>query len=88
MKGEKNLIIPDTITSIGSFAFMGCTNIQFVEIPFSVKSIGYMAFESCSELCLVKLPRQVKFAQKDGSLNGHFEDAFSNCCPDIKIEWI
>ena len=88
MECEKNLIIPNTITCIGSFAFMGCTNIQSVEIPFSVKSIGYKAFDSCSELCLVKLPRQVKFTQKDGSLNGHFEDAFSNCCPDIKIEWI
>ena len=42
--------IPDSVTSIGSYAFEGCTSLRNVTIPNSVTSIGEDAFCSCTNL--------------------------------------
>ena len=42
--GLKKLEIPDTIKTIGSFAFYGCDNVETIVIPDSVTSIGKYAF--------------------------------------------
>ena len=39
-----------TITSIGSNAFQGCTNVSNVQIPETVTNIGDSAFSGCSNL--------------------------------------
>ena len=44
------LVIPDSVTSIGSYAFSGCTDLTTVTIPNSVTSIGSCAFSGCSGL--------------------------------------
>ena len=49
-KVEGELIIPDTVTSIGNCAFRGCTGLTSVTIPDSVTSIGSSAFSDCSGL--------------------------------------
>ena len=41
------------MTSIGSFAFQGCTGLTSVTIPEGVASIGYRAFSGCSGLTSV-----------------------------------
>ncbi len=43
----KDLVIPDGVTSIGNFAFGGCSGFSSVTIPNSVTSIGVDAFEGC-----------------------------------------
>ena len=48
--GCKNTVIPDEITSIGSYAFSGCTGLTSIEIPSSVTSIGSSAFSGCTGL--------------------------------------
>ena len=50
--GERieDLIIPDTVTSIGQYAFVGGSCITSVIIPDSVTSIGDSAFFKCSGL--------------------------------------
>ncbi len=48
-----DLVIPDGVTQIPSYAFHGCTNLQFVTIPASVTSIGSYAFYGCKELISV-----------------------------------
>ena len=45
-----NLIIPNSVTSIGDCAFVWCTSLTSVTIPNSVTSIGDSAFEGCSSL--------------------------------------
>ena len=42
-----NLIIPNSVTSIGGSAFSGCSGLTSVTIPNSVTSIGGSAFSGC-----------------------------------------
>lgn len=42
--------IPASVTSIGNWAFYGCSSLTTVTIPASVTSIGYAAFAYCSSL--------------------------------------
>ena len=48
--GCKKTIIPNSVTSIGEIAFLGCSGLTTIEIPSSVTSIGHQAFEYCSGL--------------------------------------
>ena len=53
------LSIPVGSTSIGSYAFSGCSTIKSVSIPESVTRIGEGAFFKCSELSSVIIPPSV-----------------------------
>ena len=52
-------MIPDSVLSIGNYAFAGCTNLSSVTIPNSVTSIGVGAFEDCDSLANISLPASV-----------------------------
>lgn len=58
--GCKNTItIPNSVTSIGESAFLGCYGLTSITIPNSVTSIGKDAFESCFALMSVKIPNSL-----------------------------
>lgn len=48
--GCKSTIIPDTVTSIGQYAFYYCTGLNSLTIPNSINNIGNYAFTGCSNL--------------------------------------
>ena len=52
----KDLIIPDGVTSIDSYAFSGCSSLTSVVIGNSVTSIGDWAFKYCDSLTSVVIP--------------------------------
>ncbi|MCD7748399.1 MAG: leucine-rich repeat protein, partial [Firmicutes bacterium] len=54
-----SVIIEDGVTSIGNYAFYGCTSLESVAIPDSVTSIGYMAFSGCTSVTSVNVPDSV-----------------------------
>jgi TolB-like protein len=51
--------IPNSVTSIGGWAFSGCSSLASVAIPTSVTSIGDAAFHGCSSLASVAIPTSV-----------------------------
>ena len=52
-------VIPDSVTSIGGYAFSGCTRLTIVTIPDSVTEIGYSAFSGCAGLTSITIPDSV-----------------------------
>ena len=59
ISGCKSTVIPNSVTSIGTSAFDGCSGLTSVTIPNSVMRIGYHAFSGCSGLTSVTIPNSV-----------------------------
>ena len=57
--GLTSVTIPNSVTSIGRWAFWGCSGLTSVTIPNSVTSIGRSAFSACSGLTSVTIPTGV-----------------------------
>lgn len=57
--GLINVIIPNSVTSIGVIAFSSCYGLTSITIPNSVTSIGYQAFQHCNNLTTVTIPNTV-----------------------------
>ena len=53
--GCKNTTIPNSVTSIGSYAFYGCSGLTSVTIPNSVTSIGNWAFDRADISTVISL---------------------------------
>ena len=60
---------PYTVTSIGDYAFSGCSSLTSVNIPEGVTSIGNSAFYGCSSLTSITIPNGVTSIE-DGAFSG------------------
>ena len=56
---EKEVVIPEGVTSIGENAFWWCKNLTTITIPDSVTSIGAWAFKYCTNLTTITIPDSV-----------------------------
>lgn len=68
--GCQNTVIPNSVTSIGNYAFAQCDGLTSVIIPNSVTSIGTSAFYYCTGLTNVTIGNSVT------TINGY---AFQGC---------
>ena len=66
----KDLVIPNSVTSIKDSAFSCCSSLTSVTIPNSVTSIGDRTFEGCEGLTSITIPNSVT------SIGGY---AFQGC---------
>ncbi len=57
--GLTEYVIPDSVTSIGDYAFYDCDSLTNITTPDGVSSIGDSAFEGCSSLTSVNIPNNV-----------------------------
>ncbi len=69
-KEDTKYTIPNSVVTIGWYAFGWCSNLQRVTIPDSVTSIGDYAFYGCDTLQRIAIP---------GSTAEIGEQAFGNC---------
>ena len=65
-----DLIIPDSVTSIGNSALSGCTSLTSITIGNGVTSIGDSAFSGCTSLTSITIP---------DSVTSIGDDAFYKC---------
>ena len=59
IKNLYNIKIPNSITSIGNYAFEYSGSLERISIPESVTSIGEAAFDGCSSLVSINIPNNV-----------------------------
>lgn len=55
----KKIILPNTVTSIGAYAFYDCTALEDITIPSGVTSIGNNAFYNCISIKNLIIPCNV-----------------------------
>ena len=55
----KSITMAETVTTIGDYAFFGCSSLTSFEIPSNVTRIGGYAFAKCSSLKSLEIPSKV-----------------------------
>ena len=60
-----SITIPDSVTSIESYAFYNCSGLTSITIPDSVTNIGAAAFDSCTSLKTISLSCKSSLKRSD-----------------------
>ena len=55
----KEVLIPNSVTSIDSYTFENCTGLASINLPNSIESIGKYAFQNCTSLTSITIPKSV-----------------------------
>ena len=66
--GLTSVTIPNSVTSIGYYAFRECSGLTSIEIPNSVTSIGTMAFNCIGLISIVVASDNLNYCTVDGVL--------------------
>ena len=59
ISGCQNTTIPSSVTSIGEWAFAGCSGLTAIFLPSNLKTIESLAFNCCSSLTSITIPEGV-----------------------------
>lgn len=70
LKGSNGVVSLPLCDSIGAGAFLGCSNIEKIELSENLRFLGKQAFMNCASLTSVNL---------SSSLQALFEETFSGC---------
>ena len=70
LKGSDGVVSLPLCDSIGAGAFLGCSNIEKMELSENLRFLGKQAFMNCASLTSVNLP---------SSLQALFEETFTGC---------
>ena len=76
--GLASAVIPETVVSIGDYAFAYRKNLSEMAIPSSVTAIGSYAFANCENLKTIEVSQSVKSIQSC---------VFKNCVSLAKATW-
>ena len=57
---EKNVVLPQTVKSIQSYAFSYGNDLESITLPEGLTTIGFRAFEDCKNLKKINVPKNVK----------------------------
>ncbi|MGM9812298.1 MAG: leucine-rich repeat domain-containing protein, partial [Muribaculaceae bacterium] len=57
---NEGLTLPETVETIGHYAFYECTRLQSINLGSNLRNIGISAFEKCTSLESITLPKSLK----------------------------
>ena len=80
-----SVTIPESVTSIGGYAFDGCSGLTSITIPEGVTSIGEFAFSGCNSLESLTIPNSVTTIG-DGAFPFYCDSLVSLTIPDRFID--
>lgn len=60
-----NIVLPESVTSIGDNAFFYCAGLTSITIPNSIESIGNFAFYCCNGATSITIPDSVSYIKYD-----------------------
>ena len=97
---KKVVSMPESMTSIGQYAFFNCSSLTSIQLPDGVTSIGASTFQSCTSLSSIQLPDGVTSIgvktfsgcssltniQLPANLSSIGESAFTGCTSLSSIE--
>lgn len=58
-KKIKSVVIEEGVTSVGQYAFYGCSALETVSLPDSLTRFGYASFGQCESLREIRIPEKV-----------------------------
>lgn len=61
----REVVFPESLSSIGRYSFCGCRNLEGLKIPASVHTIGSYAFFECGRREETKIPVTVRMLGHD-----------------------
>lgn len=73
----KVLVLPESVSEIGSWAFSGCQSLHVMRIPKKTKSIGKFPFQYCTSLSKLIIPRGIRYTSPD--------EVHRNCSPGLQV---
>ena len=99
-RADSSYAIPDTVITIGQYAFNGCTSLASVEMGKGVESIGQYAFNGCTSLASVEMGEGVESigqyafngctsltsVRVPSSVTSMYADVFNSCLSLLDID--
>ena len=60
MQAVRRIFLPDSITTIGAYAFHGCSALEYIHLPAQLTTVSVRMFDGCAALEQVSLPADLR----------------------------